>query len=460
MSHFIHLIFCSILIISQSTAHNANVRNLNAQGNANVAFKVTLETHMPEDEVVCILIYNINEFDWYKLQDKVYGMTKISENSWQITFENLELGGEYHYIYCRNFMFWGAEEEGSGYAWGGKLRSLYVNNESMTIIDTVIKWRWWPVDGIIPEIDTSNYLSVPPDNFPRPYFQYGVELPDYWWNNFRPVVPQTLDKIAENSKANWISYKPTLFITQYYPTPVIEMIIEDNDSTPEEDLIKIITEAHKRGFKFFLRPIATPHRVEDTSPGYHTQAWWIEWEKQWRPFMLYYAQLAQEHGVEMFEISMWEHTRVPENPYEEIQTIDSLACSLLKDIRAVYKDKVCVEFSVYGVDLDLFSKVDYLGTLLWPCCPYPISNSKRPTVASMVSNINIGLNKMEEGFIKREKPIVINALAAMSYDGAAMNNPSWDTVDYSFPDDPNIPIDLQEQADILEAMLQAIAKRE
>ena len=113
-----------------------------------VTFNLHLQTHTPEDEIVCIHgDFGINGWTTVPMQ-------KISENEWQ-TIIKLQLSGIYQYHYCRNYMYKGAEEDWEDREYG--LRNIKNVHLISTIKDTVKKWRWWPSDGKIPEIDTSFY---------------------------------------------------------------------------------------------------------------------------------------------------------------------------------------------------------------------------------------------------------------------------------------------------------------
>jgi len=335
-------------------------------------------------------------------------------------------------------------------------RSLTVSEKNMTIKDTVTKWRWWPIDGSIPEIDTSSFESTPPDCLPRPSFQSGVMLPDWWKHAWLPDLDPTLDKIANNSKALWVEYSPIPEIIQFYPSPII--LREGNNSTPDADLVKIITESHKHGLKVFMNPFPWSINVQDSSPQKHSEAWWRAFEMQWRPIMMHYAQIAQEYGVEMFGFRMW--PSIYNLSEDEAPIVDLLARNLLKDIRKVYKGKIVVQFWLYSPDMEVYGKGDYLSFLIWPHFPWHLADSKDATVDDMVAKLEDHLdNELLPARNKWGKDIIVEQVGVCSYDGANTGEPYFETQLYYYKDDPNIPVDLQEQADGYEAILHALAER-
>ena len=415
---------------------------------AQVTLNLTVQCDTPDDESVCV------GFDWRE----PVKMAKVGENQWQTTIDFYTVGDTMKYRYCRNCMESGADEafgDGNEMGW----RSLTVSEKNMTINDTVTKWRWWPIDGSIPEIDTSSFESTPPDCLPRPSFQSGVMLPDFWWNDWEQcsdVVGKTLDKIAANTKATWVEYSPIPEIIQFYPSPII--LREGNNSTPDADLVKIITESHKHGLKVFMNPFPWSINVQDSSPQKHSEAWWRAFEMQWRPIMMHYAQIAQEYGVEMFGFRMW--PSIYNLSEDEAPIVDLLARNLLKDIRKVYKGKIVVQFWLYSPDMEVYGKGDYLSFLIWPHFPWHLADSKDATVDDMVAKLGDHLdNELLPARNKWGKDIIVEQVGVCSYDGANTGEPYFETQLYYYKDDPNIPVDLQEQADGYEAILHALAER-
>ncbi len=434
-----------LLVLFISTAYSQS---------SSITFQVKLETNLPQGETVCVYLLEREGMG----QQTVFPLTNVSNDTWTttLTFDDgwLAVGVTYHYKYCRNYVYNGADEAVDGNDQG--YRKVTIQNENTVLTDTVTQWRWWPVDGQIPEIDTSNYAHTPPADLPDSTFQCGIELPDYWDHPFIYSVEPTLDRIITKCKADYVEYNPVPEVTQFYPTPEINK--EGVNGTSDEDLIKIITEAKKRGLKFYLD--AYPWAmISDSSPNYHTNEWWIEFEQQWRPIILDYAQISQDYGVDILTFGMWVNRWSVSQ--QEASIVDSLAQNLLNDVRQIYTGKIAVEFTPWGPDLNLYSEADYLKFNISAFWPYQLSTSKSPTVTEMVTNLNTGLDELyNEGPGKWGKPVILSQIAASSYDGTVINRPDWETQMYYFPNDPGVPLDLQEQADAYEAFLQAFTKRE
>ncbi len=419
-----------------------------------ITFQVKLETDLPQGETVCVYLMEREPTG----EQFVFPLTNTSAGTWSTTlqFDNgwLSVGATYHYKYCRNYVYNGADEAVNGQDQG--LRAATIQDNNAVVADTITQWRWWPTDGQIPDIDTSNYIHTPPAHLPDSTFQCGIGLPDYWDHNFINSVAPTLDRIVSQCKAKYVEYNPVPEITQFYPTPIIKR--EGNNGTPEADLIKIITEAKKRGLKVYLDPFPWALNTTDTSSDYHTNEWWTAYEEQWRPIILYYAQIAQDYGVDVLTFGMWPSRWSVSQ--QEAPIVDSLAQKLLHDVGQIYTGKIAVEFTPWGPDLNLYSEGDYLKFNISAFWPYQLSTSKSPTVAGMVANLNTALDGLyDEATGKWGKPILLSQIAASSYDGTVINQPDWQTELYYNPDDPNVPIDLQEQADTYEAFLQVFTQR-
>ena len=392
-----------------------------------INFSLFTETNTPEDETVCL--YKNNGGEW-----SISPMTKVSENKWMVKFD-LTPNRWFRYKYCRNYMQDGAEEEWNGRENG--FREIHITDLTSVIQDTVKKWRWWPIDGVVPDINLINHLHSPPDYLPRSNFQCGVFLPDFWWHQFIYSLEQTLDKIITDCNAEWIQITPISEIKQYYPTPII--VREGHNGTSEADLIETIEQIHRRGLKVYLRPFAWGDDLREP----HDATWWIEFEQQWRPIIVYYAQIAQTYDVEVLGFGLWLQVW---NLYQsEVQVFDSLAQTLLDDVYSIYSNKVAVGFSPFWPELQVYGKGDYLSLGISDFWPFRISDSNEPTVAEMTQRLSGQLDELYVSKImKWKKPAIISAISSCSYDGTVIGEPNWETMPPWLPDDSNITLDLQE----------------
>ena len=410
------------------------------QNPANITFNLELECNLPENEFVSIKF------------ESPLSPIKMEKNGekWQLSLKLFNIGENIKYKYCRNSEDGAADEyfETTEKGW----RQINIDNENMVINDTLTKWRWWPIDGNIPQINTEQYLSNCPSFLPKNNYIKGIMLPDWWKHSWIDSLEETLDKIVETN-SEWIAYCPVPEITQFYPYPLI--VREGNNGTSEDDLIKIIEESHKRGLKVFLNPFPFALTVTDTSD-HHSEYWWRKYENQWRPIILYYAQIAENYNVEMLGFNMWNNL----SNNEEIEIIDILSRNLLKDIRSIYSGKICIPFFPWGPNLQLFNDADYLSFKIADYWPWKLSDTKNPTVEEILNNLSDGIDNYLYPNIIKEKPFILTQFSAYSYDGAASGaSGDPESLNPWYLDDEAWPIDLQEQADIIEAMLHAFCER-
>ena len=420
-----------------------------------ITFQVTLETDTPQNETVCVYLPECEGMN----EEFVFPLSNTTENSWSTTLEFtngwLTPGVTYHYKYCRNYIYNGADEIVNGNNEALRQFTMQTNND--TISDTITQWKWWPSDGRVPDINKSGYLQISPANLPDSTFQCGVELFDYWDHTFIHSVAPTLDRIATVCKAKYVEYNPVPEIVRFYPTPIINR--EGNNGTPEADLIQIITEAKRHGLKVYLDPFPWALNVSDTSAYYHSDNWWRAYEEQWRPIILYYAQISEEYDVDVLTFNMWPNRWSVSQ--DEAPVVDSLSNHLLNDVKEIYHGKIAVEFSPWGPDLSIYGQGDFLKFNIADFWPYQLSTSMNPTVSEMLANLNSALDRLyEQSTQKWGKPVLLSQIAASSYDGSVIGQPNWESQLYYYPDDPNVPVDLQEQADVYEAFMQAFTARD
>lgn len=428
-----------------------------SQSETTLKFRVNVNTYTPADESVCVHIENLEGtpkcvFKLQKENDSIY--------TGSVTTDLIPVGSTLTYKYCRNFMPQGADESFDSKNATGN-HSFYIDASTVSIHDVMHKWRWIPSDHHTAIIDTTAYVTEAPQNLNDTTFQCGIWLPDYWWNRYwapGTFYDHTLDHIVVSSKADWIQISPTTAITQFYPAPVLDN--NDINSTPDSILIKIITDAHKKGLRVYLSPFVYPYTASDTCTTYHTTAWWEAFRDAWKPIILRYAQIAHDYNVEMFQFEMWDNNWFWSIKDEEKPTVDSIGKKLLGDVTNIYSGKMVIQYNPFGTQLDLYKSGDYLGVTVANYWPWMLGNNDTPTVEEMRSTLSDGLdNSLYPKVSALGKKVVLDSYAACSYNGTTIDNPDWQTQLYYFDDDTNVATDFQEQADGYEALLHEISTR-
>jgi len=427
--------------------------NTTLDENRSMHFVVTVPAITPADEFICL------GFDDGRLP---LMMQERTTGIWELT---TEITTPIPYRYCRNCECQAADEffETTEKGW----RTVTVVPGG-TINDTVEKWRWWTPELLALDINTTGYVTTAPSNLPRSDFMTGVMFNDYWNDEWNLSIISTMAHLKAESNASWIEYAPVNNISQFYPTPVIEF--DGANGTSQAQLEAIIDAAHNEGFKVFINPIPWGLYVTDTSTGDHNSSWWQAFHDQWREIMLQYVDIANAKGVEMLAYKMW--PSIDELNATEALNMDTLALDLLHVIDGNYSGKIAVQAVCYDEDLPDLSvyddnATDYLMMNIWSYYPWALAKDANDivnpdaNVTEIRQNFAYHLDSGSYGSIEAfslnhsSKPIIFSQISPLSYDGAIVAPADNDELLDAFHinDDSLYVMDLQEQADVLEAIL-------
>jgi uncharacterized repeat protein (TIGR02543 family) len=414
-----------------------------APGPGRVTFTVTVPP-LPPGEFVSIA-----------RGETVDRMTQIGTNQWRLTLEGFGFGETFTYRYCRNGERGaGNEALDSGYqaSPGDYWREVTATGGTDPINDTVSAWRWWP--GPAFTLDTASHESIPA--VARPDFMGGMMLPDWWSsrNPWSPLIPSTLDWIVKGPRAGWVELVTIAEITSFDP-PVFWGA--GALSIPDEDFEKLVAGARARGLKVYLYPGEVTF-ASNRPPKPYGEAWWRAYASQWRAILLRWASLAEAQQVDMLGFRMW--PSLYDIDAADLPLVDLLASQLLAEVRAVYSGKIAVDWNP-DVSLGVFGQGDYLNAFIWDG---HLTASHEPAVADLRSAVSARLDELEAAAAVVGKPVVFGQYTARSFNGAAgaIDPETLSESDFSAfqPGNPALVLDLQEQADVLEAMLHEITGRD
>ncbi len=432
---------------SSSTSTTDDTTDTDANLSTAMELSVTIPSITPSDEFICI------DFDDSKSPLK---MQEVYTGKWNLTLSQ-DMFESSQYKYCRNCECEAADEYFDGVEIGWRSLDFQVGT---TQEDNVAKWRWYTSELTSFELNTTAYKTIVPPDMNKSNFMAGVMLNDWWKKEWLASVDTTMDRILNDTKSNWIQYTPIPEITQLYPSPLI--VKDASNGTSDAELIQIISSAHAKGLKVFLNPSPWSF-VEDNTPSDHNQTWWNEFEAQWRPIMLHYAQLAQDNSVEMLEFKMWPN--IDALTTAEADKMNTLASTLLTDVRSIYTGFIAVQAIMYDTSmpvLDVHRNGDFIATNLWSYYPWHLGVTKDDNVTEILSNLESEMDTWMLSYYENNvtKPIIIEQLSAKSYDGGMVQLNSYDeAINPFYENNTSWNIDLQEQADVYEAALYAISKR-
>jgi hypothetical protein len=295
-------------------------------------------------------------------------------------------------------------------------------------------------------------LNVRPDQ--SPFELTGAAL-DYWnysETKAADVAPVIFDHLKELGvqlvmfSPSW--YMPSRTSTEISPCPLPEF---DPDVCrgviSDKTLLELIGQAHDRGLQVLVKPHLKIINGENPDwPGYMEIIDWSAWFESYSAFVLHYAYLAEEQGVEHLSLgnelgnnctSQTDHWRI-----------------LIKDVREVYAGQVSYHdntFSYEGSAVQFWDELDYIGVNLWApgSGSFDIPENTYPDVDSMALALDSQLSKTLDPVVEiYQKPVVITEFGTSNYDGS--NIGFWE---YSGPTDNG------EQAAFYEAGLRAFASR-
>ena len=147
-----------------------------------------------------------------------------------------------------------------------------------------------------------------------------------------------------------------------------------------------------------------------------SEAEWVEWEKQYKEYIITFAKIAEEHHAKLFCIGTEFKTAVQERP--------QFWSGLIDDVRKVYSGKL-----TYAANWDSYqsfphwAKLDYIGIDAY----FPLSDSDTPTMKELMAAWQKPYNEIEAYQKKIGKPILFTEYGYRSIDKTAWKQ--WELED-------------------------------
>jgi hypothetical protein len=272
-------------------------------------------------------------------------------------------------------------------------------------------------------------------------FQKGFSFTGYTRDAYSGWMAEESLKNLKKTNAQWTS----LLVTAYQDNFNSTVIDYDSAYTPSDDsLVHIISFAHQLGLKVMLKP----HVDLLNDPGHwrgqigqnFSETGWQQWFGSYRQFILHYAVMAAENGVEQFCIGC------------ELDSTVGKAQNwrqIISEIRQVYPGSL-----VYADDqvesrpeaVTFWDALDLIGQDL-----YPVLTSKtNPSVSDLCYGWRRLLVKIKALSEKWGKPVLITEIGYRSVRGAAQSPWDWQKEG---------PVDLVVQRKCYEAALRMAAGR-
>lgn len=185
--------------------------------------------------------------------------------------------------------------------------------------------------------------------------------------------------------------------------------------------------AKKQGLKTMMKPHMWIGRGTFTGDfNLNSEAEWELFERTYSEYLLQYARISKEEGVEVFCIATEMYTMVKERPAFWIK--------LIKDVREVYKGKL-----TYAENWDCYEKVpfwnqlDFIGIDAY----FPLAEGRDPALEELKKGWKPWLKNMKKLASKEQKPILFTEIGYRSCDFSTEK--PWET-NYDLPDNHELQV--------------------
>lgn len=303
-----------------------------------------------------------------------------------------------------------------------------------------------PVSAPAQESSNNNFIlpvamAMPPavdrtESSFKPVWQKGMCYVTWNKDSFKNASSDESLGLLKPLGVEWVSLSPT-----WYQEKFNALTMKANAKTPtDESLVHAINKIHELGMKAMLKPhLDLVDQTEGHWRGeieFSSDQDWEAWFKSYTDFIVHYAKLAQEQGVEIFCVGT-ELTRTATtqpNRWREV----------IKEVKKVYSGRLTYAANWYDeyFRVEFWDLLDYVGV-----DPYfPLIEKDRPSLAEIRESWKLWEKLLEEWQAKVKKPIIFPEIGYKSSTG---------TTDQPWVALPGKEVDLQLQRDCYQAVLEA-----
>jgi hypothetical protein len=434
------------------------VNTWRAGPSAPILFDVTVPANTPAGDTVSI---QFNPYGW----TEAIPMWPLGGNHWIYKlYGPLNMLGAFHYRYCRNDQC-GAADDVATAGSPGTSRSVNTSLSGEDRRDTVSAWMWWP------ETEPVTLVAVPV-NQRQPGFWAGIEFQNSYRPNWQALYPSAMQNVQALG-ANYLVLAPTWTATSH--TPLVFAPTPGSDPL-WSDMLQAVQYGRAQNMNVAI--YAVPHFLPSTSEFWQKAArsseWWNSWFERYRAFALYHADLAAQSGAQALILGgdavlpalpggilpNGKSSNVPDDAETRWR-------GLLTDVRKRFTGQVLWAHP-YGNTLPAAPPfIDQFDAfyLLWSA---PLATSSSGGVDAMMAEAGRRLDTDLLLFLQTAKKPAVIALDYPSARGAAagcISSAGAGCLDWSLlappnPDVPSVELDLKGQADLYQAMLQALNQRD
>ena len=426
---------------------------------APILFDVNVPANTPAGETISI---QFNPFGW----TEPVPMWPLGNNHWVYKlYSPLNMLGSFQYRYCRNDQCGSADDlQTAGSNAQGRLVSTSLMGEN--IQESVAGWQWWP------ESDPGTLVAVPVNARPAGFWA-GVEFSPNYAPGLQPYISSTLQNV-QGMGANYVVLSPTWTARTsnplvFAPTAGSEPLWADNLQSAQ------LARANNLNVAIYATPRLMPSTPDFWLQAPRTAEWWDAWFDRYRAFAIYHADLATQSGAQA--LILGGEAVLPSLPGGLLA--DGSPSNVPADAGQRWRN-ILVEVRQHFPGLVLWA-TQYNGQAPQPA-PEFIEQFYAFYIlwsAPLAVNSDASLDAMTNEAVRRlDADIVPMLLSAQKGAVIALNYPSaggaaegcvpsggdgcldWQSLASPNPDMPTATLDIQGQATLYQAMLQAANQRD
>lgn len=426
---------------------------------APILFEVSVPANTPPGENVSI---QFNPYGW----TEAFPMWPLGNNRWVYKlYSPLNMLGAFNYRYCRNDQCGSTDDVRTA---GVQANSRSVTTSLLTgenIQDTVSAWAWWP------EAEPATLVAVPV-NPRKGGFWAGME----YSANYHPNWQASLPAAAQNVQAlgaNFVVLAPTWTATSaspliFAPLPAVDPLWSDTLQAVQYG------RAMNLNVALYAAPRLYPSTADFWLNAPRTPDWWNKWFDRYRSFVLYHADLANQAGAQALILggdalmpAIPGGVLIDGSPSNVPADAEQRWRNILTEVRQRFAGQLLWAHPYEGTITDAPIFINQMDAvyLLWSA---PLTGSTGATVETMTQAAVARLDTDILPFLTRAGKGVVIAVDYPSAQGAALGCvPSggsgcldWAALARPYPDAPSASLDLRGQADLYQAMLQAVNQRD
>lgn len=449
-----------LIIPDGDTVINDSIESWQAGNNGPILFEADVPSNTPVGDIVYI---QFNPYGW----TEPIPMWPIGNSRWVYKlYSPLSILDAFGYRYCRAGQC-GSADDSATMGDDSRGREVSTSLAPQNIKDTVSSWVW------LADTQPGNLVGIPVAKR-QDAFIAGIEFQPTGHPNWITSMPQALQNIQALG-SNWLTVTPTWTYTD--ADPLILAPIPGKDPF-WNDTFRIVSRARALNMRVALFP--TPQFTTSADAFWasapRTEEWWQTWFDHYNAFVVNYADLATQSGVEALIMGGdWVGPALPAGTLADGATssnvpedVETRWKTIIADVRTHFHGAIFwalpYEQGTLETPLNFLNDSDGIY-LLWNI---PLSDSNSPTKSEMTAEAGRLLDTSISPLASLTGKPVIIALAYPSARGASSGCLSdnsggclhWDQLNPPSAYASMIPVDLQLQADMYESVLTAINERQ